>query len=216
MNIGLTMGFSPKLELTVGFLKMSMETSGDIPVYSLYRIRRMLREWPIGIDSDLEKMLIRELLQANAQYKKDSGNDWACLTSNNLVSALEGLRAKVVSIIDRDSVAIPREQRVAAKIIRQALLEACSQRLEIVKQWFSRYYDELLYDMSGKVPWAVVQSLRRGLSIWIVGQSNPFQVDIEEFVLDVGAKNGYSGDSPEDAWQAMGGKLLNRSREDFK
>lgn len=214
MNMGLSLAPSLQLGLTLS-LPFGLEKSGDIPVYSLHRIKRMLKECPIGIDSGLEKILISELLKANAQYKGDSGNDWCCLTSSNLVSALEGVSKRVGLIIGKDiNTAIPYEQQAAAGIIKQALLSALEKNLEVIKQWFDKYYDELLYDMSGKIPWAVVMSLRAGLSIWIVGQSNPFNVDIGDFVLEVGASNGYYGDSPEEVWQAMGGKLLNQESDE--
>ena len=65
------------------------ETIGDIPIYSLHRIKKLINKSGINISDDMKLLLLQKLIEANQQYKEESGNDWSCLTSNNLTTAIE-------------------------------------------------------------------------------------------------------------------------------
>ena len=83
----------------------------------------------------------------------------------------------------------------------------------MIKRWFEVNYEVLQYSMNGKIPWVVVQRLRRNLGLWIRGQLNVFVQDIEELVLEVAAESKVNTDDAEEAWLALGGKLLNEGND---
>jgi len=208
--MGLSLGLQQTLRLSQGlFLKQSFgESCGDIPLYSLHKIRRLLRySPPTGISGELLRILAVNLIRANAEYKKDSGNNWSCLTSNNLVDALASTEAVIddtVATIDQ----VPSEQLVAASAVKELLTKRAEQAKAAIREWFSDNADRLDYDMSGQVPWAVVQRLRRGLAIWVSGIANPFNQGIEEMILEAAAEQGIAAGDAEEAWTQMGGKVF--------
>jgi len=170
----------------------------------------MLRLQPIAISPELAAMLKRALITANLEYKGESGNNWSCLTSNNLVSAVGSVESKVAEINVSGVATLPKDQARQAKIITAYLARKRAECITTIKKWFEANYDSLLYDMSGKIPWAIVQRLRRNLGMWIVGSTNPFTQDIEEMIIDVAAENSIISDDAEEAWEAMGGKLFDQ------
>lgn len=203
LSLGLGQSLVQKLKNT---LKQSVgETSGDIPLYSLHRIRARLSK--IAVSSEIKNLLMRNLIQANKMYKEESGNDWSCLTSNNLVDAIEEVDCQLeVSINGLED--IPREYQTSKEALLRVLHANRQKTVSVIQSWFQDNFDELLYDMRGNVPWAIVCRLRRNLSQWIVRVSNPFLEDIEDMVLNVSEEVGVSADDAEDAWKKMGGKIF--------
>lgn len=207
MGMGMCLRQAPILTLMVS--QMFGESSGDIPVYSLHRIAKLMRRRPIAISATLKNLLERALIQANGKYREESGNKWNCLTSNNLVEAIEWVDAEVKKITDGVDT-MPGEmakQVVAAKAVLDQERQRCIKR---IKDWFKENFESLLYDMNGKVPWAIILRLRKNLGIWIAGVSNPFSQDISDMVLETARENGIRVDTAEDAWEAMGGRLMNQ------
>jgi hypothetical protein len=168
----------------------------------------MMKHSPISISPELTNMLKRAIIAANRQYKEDSGNDWSCLTSNNLVDVLESVEHQVAEINATGIATLPKEHAGQAKVVASFLNKKRSECMATIKNWFETNYEALLYDMSGKIPWAIVQRLRRNLGMWIVGSTSPFTQDIEEMVLEVAAEQSIHTDDAEEAWQEMGGKLF--------
>ncbi len=202
----LTQSLKQETVLTQQLSEFYGETGGEIPVYSLHRIKSLLRKWPIPVSRELFDLLVRALIAQNAVYREESGNDWSCLTSNNLVAAIEAVDEALGQIVEL-AAQVPSEHKEAAGRVAQRLQAKRSESVQIVKDWFQEHYDDLLYAMDGKIPWAIVKRLRRFLSTWIAGAGNPFLVDVEELILEVAAEEGVSATNPEDAWVAMGGKL---------
>lgn len=183
------------------------ETFGDIPTYSLHRIKNMMVKKQIGIGKELEQILIGCLLEANEKYKKDSGNDWSCLTSNNLTDAIEAMGNKVDEVINNvDN--CPRETKIIMFAVKKKLIEKRDANIKLVSNWFFDNYDDLLYIKSGKIPWPIIKKLRAGLALWIGKAANPFREDIEKVILEVAKENGLKNRSADAAWKAMGGKLF--------
>ncbi|HBD25010.1 MAG: hypothetical protein UU11_C0007G0032 [Parcubacteria group bacterium GW2011_GWF2_40_69] len=189
-------------------IRMSLgETIGDVPIYSLHKIRTVMTSNPIAISAGLKAVLVQELVSANVQYKADSGRDWNCLTSHNLVTAIEAvdaeLKARIQGLND-----LPKEQQAVREKLVERLTQAREQGILLIQQWFEANFVNLRYETGGHVPWAVVCRLRRNLGFWIATKVNRFGQDIEEAILDIAKEANIEADTPEEAWEAMGGKLF--------
>lgn len=216
MSMSMSMVADQRLEMRqsmrVSLVDMFGETAGDIPVYSLHRIKKVWKRSPPTITERVGGIFQRSLIAANEKYKADTGNDWNCLTSANLVYAIELADERMGNIIAH-AAAMPKEAPGRA-LAAQAGLEAVrAKAVGVVQEWFATNYDDLLYDMNGKIPWPIVLRMRKNLGAWIANAAgNPFERDIGDMVLDVAREAGYAGDDPEGGWEFMGGKLLNERR----
>lgn len=199
----LKLKIEPKLTLFIG------ELSGDIPIYSLHRIKNFIEKNPINISNELENMLIRNLISENNTYKTDTGNDWSCLTSNNLVDAIDDISREITNIISKGIESYPLEFSNSIQFIKNKLDNKKEEDVKKIQEWFFNNYEFLLYDISKKIPYPIIKKLRSNLALWVTKKINPFNEDINDFVIDV-AKD-YSGinySNSEDAWKSMGGKLF--------
>lgn len=102
MSIQHEIRLAPKIAILYG------ETSGDIPVYSLHRIKNLIEKKGIGVHKELEIVLIRNLIEENNNYRRDSGNDWACLTSNNLTAVIEKTEEYLEGVVQK-AADLPKE-----------------------------------------------------------------------------------------------------------
>lgn len=189
------------------------ETIGDIPMYSLHRIKRLLLgpQGPEGVSDDMRHMLSICLIEANSKYKEESGNDWSCLTSNNLVWALERLDRKAAIAVKQMKKGQPKEMRPLIDRIIMDSQRIREDAMEIIKRWFDENSESILYDMNGKIPWGVVRNLRRRLSFWIASKNNPFHDDIEASIIEIAKENGVQATNAQEAWEIMGGKVFTPS-----
>jgi hypothetical protein len=207
MTLGLALGQHLAIRHHLVLRESIGETSGDIPLYSLHRIRALLEKQPISVSGELAILLMRALIAANREYKTESGNDWNCLTSQNLVDAIEATDREIAGTIDRIN-DIPRELAGIKEKIFAKLHEARKKKIRIMQEWFETHFQELLYDIDGKIPWAVVCRLRRNLGAWIANAANPFGEKIEDMILDVAREEGIAAGNAEDAWESMGGTVF--------
>jgi len=207
LRLSHSLGHSQSLSQSFG------ETSGDIPVYSLHKIKRQLRSCPMEIAPQLQEMLVRRLVAANAVYREESGNNWNCLTSNNLIEAIAATEAEVLEINELAVTTLQPHSKNVQDKATALLTQYRNESLTVIKRWFEVNYEVLQYSMNGKIPWVVVQRLRRNLGLWIRGQLNVFVQDIEELVLEVAAESKVNTDDAEEAWLALGGKLLNEGND---
>ncbi len=201
-------GLAQRLKLENELRQSIGDHSGDIPIYSLHKIKNLLGKRPLDISRDLNKILVYNLVKANGEYKEDSGNDWNCLTSNNLVKAITNTEGKIKESIDLVTDAYPREQSRIAELMKGTLEKHGDKNMDTIKGWFEQNYDLLLYDTSGKIPYPIILQLRKDLSFWITSKINPFEKDIEDFIIDAASKDGKRYSNAEDAWIGMGGKLF--------
>lgn len=206
-SLSLHCGLSQSLECSQSLLQTFGENGGDIPIYSLHRISGLLVRKPIGISGDVSKFLKKAIVEANKEYKAQSGNDWNCLTSLNLTSAIEAVEAQIAGINDVAVKSLPRELAGQMKTFEAFFAKKRSECIVQIRDWFVNNHDDLFYNMDGKVPWAIIQRLRAKLGMWIIGIDNPFEQDIEEMILEVAKEQKIATDNAEDAWEAMGGKL---------
>lgn len=213
MNMGMGMSLSPRQSMEMSqrvTMKLSFgEHSGDIPLYSLHRIRALSQRQPIAVSAQLNQILKQQIVAANASYRRESGNNWNCLTSLNLVAAIEGTNEDVKRITTGPG-AIPENfpSRVAAiKMFDEHRVKS----IGIIQTWFDVNFDDLYYSIGGKVPWFVIQRLQRNLREWISSGKNPFREGIEGMILDVAKEHGFTNvETAEGAWEAMGGTLFNK------
>jgi len=211
MNLSLSHSLSleQNLKLEISLSQSLGEHSGDIPIYSLHRIKNILKKSPPIISKELSTTLVRNLIEANLQYKEDSGNDWSCLTSNNLVYAIDCTSKDIESVIETGVQSCPKEYILQLKHLQEKLIFEKDKTIETIQGWFYDNYDSLQYDMSGKIPFPIVCRLRSDLSRWITQRINPFDEDINQFVIDTAKESlGSKYDNAEDAWRDMGGELF--------
>ena len=208
-NMGICMMMTQRVAMRQSLRQSFGETIGDIPMYSLHRIRNLFHKGRgPRIGEDLAQLLTTMLLNANQQYKDDSGNDWSCLTSNNLVDAIESLDEELETAIESMRVGQPRECLRGAKQLIEQAHGARSSMLEAIRIWFADNTENISYDMNGKVPWFVVRSLRKSLSSWALKNENPFSEDIGDAIISIAKDNGIETNDPETAWEKMGGTIF--------
>lgn len=183
------------------------ETSGEIPVYSMYRIRSQLKKAPIALQKFCLQLLWNELVKANAAYQQATGNKWNCLTSNNLIAALEKFDDVLSDMIYKRKRLVEEEN---------LLIEAKNIAGKIIKDWFENNFTNLLYDMNKSIPWPILCRLRQGLHDYIIKSYNPFSISLEAMIVDVAKEKGYENDgSVEDLWKKMGGKIFTKKADDL-
>ncbi len=182
------------------------ESSGDIPVYSMHRIKTYLKRVPMQLGEYCVKLLQAELIKANAIYQAESGNAWSCLTSHNLVHAFEKFDDALSDMIEKRK-SLPDE-----KIQLEAEKAAA---LKIIQQWFEDNFENLLYDMKGYIPWPILSRLRKDLHAWVLKSYNPFTLELETLIIEVAAEKGYgSSKDVEGLWKKMGGKIFTKKEDE--
>lgn len=201
------LSMSPRLILRQSVFATFGETIGDIPMYSMHKIKNRIFGLQ-GVSREMKDVMCRCLVEANNRYKEESENDWACLTSNNLIWALERFEKKTRIMINMIRKGQPKEMRT---LVAEVIFEAHEKRahdVAIFKNWFTDNAEELQYNMRDSIPWFVIKSLRESLSFWIATKINSFGEEIEGAILKIASKNNVSAENAEDAWKKMGGKIF--------
>lgn len=208
--MSLSCGMSQRIELRQeqSFTPFGDE-AGDIPVYSLHRIRRRLDYRLMGISHSVTLRLVRHLLKANEKFVEETGKNWKCLSTKNFIEAMEGLEEELVDYIDRYE-SVPVEYRKDALVLAAFLREKAQAEVDKIKSWFDKNYDDLRYNMEGKIPWPIVQRLRRDFSRWALGFANPFSMDIEEMIMEVAEEGQVPAEDAQEAWVRMGGAIFSK------
>lgn len=207
MQLSMSCGMFQRLEQKTALCQMIGETSGDIPLYSLHRITNVLRKKVIRVPRGVLTVLQRSLLAANAAYRQESGNKWNCLTSHNLVSAINHVNTQLLLAMTVKRLKRPEDPE-SDDDFRAMLNQSREEYVRKIQSWFEENYEQLLYDTGGKIPWPIIRQLQQGLAVWIAGVVNPFSDSIEGMVLMVAKSEGIITDDPETAWEAMGGQVF--------
>lgn len=184
------------------------ETIGDLPLFSLHRISRRLTKHPINLSEDFRDMVARRILRANQEYRERTGNNWNCITPNDLVEAIDGLKIDLEGVA---AIGITQSgyQGPELKQLRDQMAASTTALVAATRLWFDLRYDDILYDSKGKIPWFIVQRLRRNLRIWVKGvMPDPFGQGINDFVLEAAKARGIVTEEPEKAWVELGGELF--------
>lgn len=197
-----TLEFVQSLKISLG------ETWGDIPVYSLHRIKNLLKKIGINLSADLEKQLVAKIFEANRKYREETGNNYNCLTSNNLTWAIEQVEAELTQVITDMYNEAAQQNVQAAEQLKAVLNNKKDEAVRVIQNWFSTNYERLIYDMGGHIPWPILKGLQQSLMLWKIGHENPFNQNIEDMIVETAASQGINTDNAEDAWKAMGGKLF--------
>lgn len=206
LSLGTSLGLSVSLGETLTLSCSFGEHSGDIPLYSLHRICGMYRRNPPPVSEQLQEILKRRLFHANREYRRESGKKWNCLTSSNLVWAIDKVDEDVKQITTGPG-AIPEGPNHDRFV--KLFDEHRVKEIGKIQHWFEVNFNDLLYITDGRIPWAIIQRLQRNLGEWISSGDDPFHQGIEEMILDVAKANGINQpDDAEDAWQRLGGTLF--------
>lgn len=174
------------------------DTCGDIPLYSLHRISKRLTAATVGVNHELIKKVIKEIIDANLRFQERTEKKWNCLTSNDLDLAILTLDQSLTETIND----IFGDQ---PKTITDKLNENRQDCLKRIRNFFYNNYDNLLYDAKGKVPWVVVRMLHRKLKVWTLGTVNPFDENLIDFFQEIATeqKIDISGLDDEDVWSKL-------------
>lgn len=209
MSLAMSLSVQVKVTLTLSF----GETVGDIPLYSLHRIKALLWDESPNLSRELHTALVGAIIRGNRKYREDSGRRWACLTSNNLAGALDEFDQGLARTISKVE-AMPDDYPAIKRAVLNRLQAQRQATVDSVKRWFDERSERLLYDMRGKVPWSVVTRLRRDLGRWVAGAADPFKADIGDTVLEIARQEGIHVDTAEDAWKRMGGTIFTKGQEE--
>jgi len=186
------------------------ERVGEIPLFSLHKIKSATRKGITPLGKDTLSLFLRILISQNIKYKNELKRDWNCVTADHIVKTIDLLDNELKKAING---LIPKEKSSLTGPDKEILVSLIASKNIIkrtLKEWFDKNFDFLLYDTSSSIPWAIVQELRTRLNIWVFKNTNLFGDEIEEVIFNVAQKQGVKTDgiSAEDAWKAMGGRLF--------
>ncbi len=201
MEISLGCSLKQDIELKVE-IAMPYETIGDLELLSLHRIKNRIHS--LGSDSLVRKKLIGELIRVNEEYKKETGNNWMCITPSGLDEAVLGTTEYLSSQMEL-GISTLDDQNYKA-IFKKVLGEKLDGEVNIMKNWFVKNYDNILYKVDGKIPYSVVLKMRERFSTWALNNTNPFSEPIGELIEEVALSSGINSndyDSYKDLWKDL-------------
>jgi hypothetical protein len=196
------MTLAPRLEQRVTQTQLLYETVGDIELYSLHRIRTQLPT--LGVHERTRQFLLRRLLAENAHYREQGRHGKYCVTGEHIENATNETMEFLKNEADLGLATILEEPtRDKVKAFMESKLKEQETK---IKAWFTENWDALYYNMDSKLPWPIVQQLRRKLQGWAAGNAGAWYQDIGEFTQEVGNVNGLQFNSetpPEELWDAL-------------
>jgi hypothetical protein len=197
---------APALELRCALYR----TVGDIELLSLHRIRTRIKS--LNVHDLTRKKLVGEILRENADYRKQFKNNWYCLTPTGLDNAI----AQTLEFLDQTSISsLNHLSEGLMKTMLTKEMQKCLKTQELkMKGWFADNYDELIYDTTTKIPFAVVQKLRGYFQAWAFKQTNPFSESILDFVETVAKEEGLNTEKftdYQDVWAELQKRDIRRN-----
>ena len=195
MKFELAQRLNPGLKLVI---TMPYVTSGDLELLSLHRIKN--RIGGLDVNEQVRRKLVEELVIANDGYRESSGNNWMCLTPSLLESSVEGVNvflnrhARLVASVTKDK----RLQDMARKQVKSIY--------DKMRGWFSQNYDELLYDMSRRIPYPIVRKMRDRFRLWATENIAIFSEPIGDLIKEAAVDEGLNPDDykeVEDLWAEL-------------
>jgi len=207
MNFGLGMRLEPRQELELVQSMILYETAGDLELLSLHRIKNRMTS--MNVHTTVRVKLISELFKENQEYQRVAKNKKMCITPTGLDNAVYNTRDYLIDQMNLGLATVDdRKIQEAAKNVMSKQVE---NQTGIIRTWFSKNYDQLIYDMEAKIPWPIIVRMRGKLSQWALGNTNPFNQPIEELIEETAVSVGLDPedyDTPEQIWD----KLKNYSR----
>ncbi|PIN91274.1 hypothetical protein COU57_01330 [Candidatus Pacearchaeota archaeon CG10_big_fil_rev_8_21_14_0_10_32_14] len=190
MELSMTLSMSPRLEQRQD-MELSAniflgDYSGDIALLSLHKIKNRIPS--LDIDKGVRSKLVKQLLKENREYRNEIGKSWNCITPIRLDNAVHSTREYLENTVE--TALSTYEPRNIVPRLREIMTGKVKEQDDKIKRWFVDHYDEILYDMDGKIPYAMVQRMREQLSTWSLGHENPFYTPIEDFVVETAKAKG--------------------------
>ena len=207
MSLGMRMSLSlaPKLELVQ--TQALYETSGDLELLSLHRIKNRIPT--MQVHEAVKGKLITELIRENQEYQRTAKNKKMCITPAALDNAVYKTRDYLVEQMNLGLTTVDDMARRAA--FQRLMSQQIKSQTGVIKNWFSGNYDELIYDMEAKIPWPIIVRMREKLGQWALGNTNPFHQPIEDLISETACSVGLNPDnydSTEEMWDVL--KRYNR------
>ncbi len=202
----MNMSLSYKIETNQVMRFRMYESSGDLELFSLHRIRNKIKT--LSIHPEVRRKLIEELIKENIRYRRNSGNNWMCITPQSLDNVVDNLRNYLQEKTNLGLVTL--ENTEVRKALEAVMARQADNQVGVIRSWFSDNYNNLLYDMQGtsKIPFPIVRKMREQLSQWAIQNTNPFSqpIDalIEETICSVGS-NPWLYNSVEEMWEKLKG-----------
>ena len=158
----------------------------------------------MDVHEEVKRGLCRNLIKNNTTYREESGKNWYCITLGYLDLSVEETKESIEEIAMKSLLTVDNPQ--LRRVIKNKFSQAVGDQDKIMKTWFSRNYDDLLYKTDGTIPYPVVVRMRDKTSQWAIGNSNPFNQPIKEFIEEVARENGLNPDdykSYEEIWKEL-------------
>ena len=195
----LSCGLEQRLRL---IMTMEYNNPGELELFSLHRIKNRINS--MKIHPKVKEKLRGELIRENSEYRANSDNNWMCITPTSLDRAVD---KTIDYLVGQTSLGLAT---VDDTKIREALERVMSRQVEdqsnVIKKWFVDNYENILYNMNGKIPFPIVRKMREQLSQWAIQHTNPFMQPIEELIEETATSLGLnpgSYDSHEDLWEEL-------------
>lgn len=207
MSMGMRMSLRLEPKLILVQTPLLYETSGDLELLSLHRIKNRLPT--MQVHEAVKRKLATELIRENQEYQRAAKNKKMCITPTALDNAVYATEDFLAEQMNLGLATVDDLTR------RTAFHRLMSQQLKnqegVIRNWFSDNYDQLIYDMQAKIPWPIVVRMREKLGQWALGNTNPFNQPIEDLISETTYSVGLNPDnydSPEEMWDAL--KRYNR------
>src|SRR3989338_5784223 len=146
------------MSLRLGLYQLQLQTIGEIPLFSLHKIRRVWARKHPAIGDPLSRIFLDFVFSYNEKFKKKTGKDWNCVT-------LDGMRFSVSDTAEMLEKMI-FENSKGLSISEKELLGMKNAQVGLISEWFEENYNMILYSTGSKLPWVFVLYLKGKLSQW--------------------------------------------------
>jgi len=205
MGMSMSLRLEPRLVLTQS--QALYETSGDLELLSLHRIKNRIPT--MQVHDIVKRKLVTELIRENQEYQRVAKNKKMCITPNALDNAVYATGDFLAEQRNLGLATVDDLKQRSA--FERLMTKQIGVQTNVIKNWFSDNYDQLIYDMEAKIPWPIIVRMRAQLGRWALGETNPFNQPIEQLIEETASFVGLNPnnyDSSVEMWDAL--KKYNR------
>jgi hypothetical protein len=146
------------------------------------------------------------LINENAKYREETSSKRMCIVPSGLDMCVNNTRDFLRSEADSGISTVAVDNPQLAEGARSLLYGQVDSQIDIVRNWFSDNYDELLYDTNGNIPFPIIMKMRGELGRWALKEISSFDRPmtelIEESIRD-GGLNPKSYESHQEMWDYL-------------